>query len=115
MGSVLPGTALIPGLAFKKTEDNRELYFVVEHPKWAKIVQLAPNAQGTAQNLAIQLNQAAASIAYDRQKVEEAMRKEAERSSFPVHPNPQRRPLRPLRPATLRSSDSWVRCGTRVS
>lgn len=38
VGSILPGTALIPGFAFQKEEnvDDRRLLFTVEHADWGK-------------------------------------------------------------------------------
>lgn len=65
LGSVLPGTALIPGLALQKTTDNRQLLFVLEHPEWVRFVELAPDFRGTAQQLATRVNQAAAKVGHD--------------------------------------------------
>lgn len=44
VGSVIPGSALIVGMALPKTttRDTRSLYFVIEHPDWIHTVQLDP-------------------------------------------------------------------------
>jgi hypothetical protein len=46
LGSVLPGTALIPGLAFQKrsTHDDRQLFFIVEQSDWNHISALDPRS-----------------------------------------------------------------------
>jgi hypothetical protein len=64
-GAILPGSALIPGLAFQKTEthDYRELYFVIEHPEWAAMAQVNPGSGATVRAIALALNQLARSIA----------------------------------------------------
>jgi len=60
-GAVLPGSALIPGLAFQKTKvhDSRELYFTLEHPDWAYIEQVHPDQGLAARELAAAVNLAA--------------------------------------------------------
>jgi len=68
IGSVLPGTALIPGLAFQKRSDNRQLFFVLEHPRWCKIVELDPDAFSTANSLRVKVNQVAAKAGHDREE-----------------------------------------------
>jgi hypothetical protein len=83
IGSMLPGTALIPGLAFQKKTDSRELYFVIEHPEWSKIVQLQPDAHGAARQLVVSVNQASARVAFESQK-----RREEEAASPSAPPAP---------------------------
>jgi hypothetical protein len=66
IGSVLPGTALIPGFAFQKkdVQDTRELFFVLEHPEWARLVKVEIDLEGTVREIAIGVNQAAGQIAF---------------------------------------------------
>lgn len=64
-GSVLPGSALIPGFAFqkKKVHDSRKLYFTLEHPKGAALIELKPRFETSARQIALDVNQAARSCA----------------------------------------------------
>jgi hypothetical protein len=68
VGSVLPGTALIPGLAFQKqtVRDTRALFFVLEHPEWARMVQVHPDYEAALKPVAIAVNQASAQLAHER-------------------------------------------------
>ena len=61
IGSVLPGTALIPGFATRKTtvHDDRELHLVIEHPEWARLMKLDPSFGHQARAVAVAINQAA--------------------------------------------------------
>jgi hypothetical protein len=63
-GSILPGTALIPGLAFqkKKKNDLRETVFTVSGIDWSLSVEISPNQLTTARSIATQINQAAKKI-----------------------------------------------------
>jgi hypothetical protein len=70
-GSVLPGTALIPGLAFQKKEtiDDRRLFLTIEQANWGKIIELDPEKVDHVEmrEVAMRLNQAANQSAPDRQ------------------------------------------------
>ena len=70
LGAALPGTALIPGFAFqkKKVHDYRELYFIVEHPDWARVVSLSAAYGDAARQIAAHLNRAARRVALDKQQ-----------------------------------------------
>jgi len=63
LGSVLPGSALIPGLVFQKTQvhDSRRLFFTIEQEDWAKIIELDPNLTdpGAMRQVALEANLAA--------------------------------------------------------
>ncbi len=61
-GSVLPGSALIPGLAFqkKKKNDLRETVFTVSGANWNLSVEISPNQVTNARTVATQINLAAA-------------------------------------------------------
>ena len=63
-GAILPGTALIPGLAFqkKKKNDLRETVFTVSGINWSLSVEISPNQLTTARSIATQINQAAKKI-----------------------------------------------------
>jgi hypothetical protein len=58
----LPGSALLPGLALQKRtiHDSRELYLTIEHPEWAAVLPVRPEAALTVRQIAAGLNQAAA-------------------------------------------------------
>lgn len=60
-GSVLPGSALIPGLAFqkKKKNDLRETVFTVSGLNWNLSVEISPNQVTNARSVATQINVAA--------------------------------------------------------
>ena len=60
-GSVLPGSALIPGLAFqkKKKNDLRETVFTVAGADWNLSVEISPNQVSNARTVATQINLAA--------------------------------------------------------
>jgi hypothetical protein len=60
-GSVLPGSALIPGLAFqkKKKNDLRETVFTVSESNWSLSVEISPNQVTNARSVATQINVAA--------------------------------------------------------
>lgn len=60
-GSVLPGSALIPGLAFqkKKKNDLRETVFTVAGADWNLSVEISPNQISNARTVATQINLAA--------------------------------------------------------
>src|SRR2546426_438490 len=53
LGAALPGTALIPGLAFqkKKKHDHRQLYLIVEHPEWSIVESLDPRHETAARTI----------------------------------------------------------------
>jgi hypothetical protein len=74
LGSILPGTALIPGLAMPKTtvHDDRELYFVIEHPEWARLMKLDPSLGEQARAVAVAINQAANELKAKRVAAEAA-------------------------------------------
>jgi hypothetical protein len=63
IGSALPGSALVPGLALQKKEvhDTRELYFTLEHPEWARVVELDADTidPGVMRQIVVEVNQAA--------------------------------------------------------
>ena len=63
-GSILPGSALIPGLAFqkKKKNDLRETVFIVSGVDWSLKVDISPNQVTAARSIATQINQAAKKI-----------------------------------------------------
>jgi len=63
-GSILPGSALIPGLAFQKKTKNdmRETVFTVSGVDWSLKVEISPNQVTTARSIATQINQAAKKI-----------------------------------------------------
>lgn len=73
VGAVLPGTALIPGLALQKqsVQDTRALFFVLEHPEWGRMVQVAPGYEGAMRQVAQAVNQAAREAGH-RKSVEAA-------------------------------------------
>ena len=48
------------------THDNRELYFLVEHPQWASLVKLKPNAGMAARKVCATLNLAARQASANR-------------------------------------------------
>jgi hypothetical protein len=48
------------------THDNRELYFLVEHPQWASLVKLNPNAGMAARKVCATLNLAARQASANR-------------------------------------------------
>jgi hypothetical protein len=48
------------------THDNRELYFLVEHPQWASLVKLHPNAGMAARKVCATLNLAARQASANR-------------------------------------------------
>jgi hypothetical protein len=64
-GAILPGTALIPGLAFqkKKSMDSRTTYFVCAHPEWMLDVNVDPDAAGEALKAAKYINKQAELLA----------------------------------------------------
>lgn len=66
VGSVLPGTALIPGLAFQKQtiRDTRALFLALEHPKWGRLIQVAPQHEAAMRQVAINVNQAATRLGH---------------------------------------------------
>jgi hypothetical protein len=69
LGSILPGTALIPGFAFQKkkveiyddrqTHDDRQLYFIVEHPEWSVVEEVNPDDAERVHRVVAALNGAA--------------------------------------------------------
>ena len=63
-GSILPGSALIPGLAFqkKKKNDMRETVFTVSGVDWTLKVEISPNQVTSARSIATQINQVAKKI-----------------------------------------------------
>jgi hypothetical protein len=65
MGAMLPGSALIPGLALakKETSDHRELYFILEHPEWGAVVKVDPALGEVVRTIAAGVNQAAYRLA----------------------------------------------------
>jgi hypothetical protein len=75
LGSVLPGTALIPGFAMPKTtvHDDRELYLVIEHPEWARLMRLDPSLGEQARAVAVAINQAANELKAKRIAAEAAL------------------------------------------
>lgn len=64
-GSILPGSALIPGLAFqkKKKNDLRETVFSVSGINWNLSVDISPKQVTNARSIATQINQVAKKIA----------------------------------------------------
>lgn len=74
-GSILPGSALIPGFALQKksVHDSRKLYFVLEHPTGSALIEVMPQFETSARQLALEINQAAKSAAgRDRSRREDA-------------------------------------------
>ena len=67
-GAILPGTALIPGLAFqkKKAVDSRTTYFVCAHPEWMLDVNVDPDSAGEALKAAKYINKRAETLAAQR-------------------------------------------------
>lgn len=63
-GAILPGTALIPGLAFqkKKSIDSRSTYFVCAHPDWMLDVNVDPDSSGEALKAAKYINKQAEAL-----------------------------------------------------
>lgn len=63
IGSVLPGSALLVGLALPKTkrEDTRTARFIIVHPRWRIEERLDPNSAGSTRGVAAQINAAASS------------------------------------------------------
>jgi hypothetical protein len=72
IGSVIPGTALIPGLAWQKETDTRQLFFVFEHPTWTKIVEVKPEDLVQFQHTVVVVNQAAAAVGHAKPEPETA-------------------------------------------
>lgn len=64
-GAILPGSALIPGLAFqkKKKSDLRKTTFIVAHSEWQLSVEISPKDVTRARSIASQLNLAARTAA----------------------------------------------------
>lgn len=66
-GSVIPGSALLVGMALPKTtkRDNRSMYFVVESPDWIHTANLDPSVTDEAEMrvLAAAVNRAAKALA----------------------------------------------------
>ena len=61
VGSLLPGSALIPGFAFQKTKthDERDLYVLLEHPEYgAAAIPVDPTQEAAVRQLAGQLRAA---------------------------------------------------------
>lgn len=58
IGSVLPGTALIPGMALQKKSvtDYRELFLLIEHPEWARVIAVDPRRGHEIRELAAAIN-----------------------------------------------------------
>ena len=58
VGSVLPGTALIPGLAFQKktTTDTRVALFTIAHPDWVVSTQIDPDSIALVRPFADRVN-----------------------------------------------------------
>jgi hypothetical protein len=81
-GAILPGSALIPGfaLAKKETLDSRELYFVLEHPAGAAVIQLQPQYGQAVREVAAAINAAAAQLGRERQ----ALQDDAQRATTQV-------------------------------
>lgn len=73
-GAILPGTALIPGLAFqkKKSIDSRSTYFVCAHPDWMLDVNVDPDSSGEALKAAKYINKQAEVLAATRPKSPDA-------------------------------------------
>jgi hypothetical protein len=69
--SILPGSALAPGMAMQKrvTHDYRELYFMVEHPEWARVEKVHSGRAKQIRQLAAEINSAAQAIAMRDQEV----------------------------------------------
>jgi hypothetical protein len=63
-GSILPGSALIPGFAFqkKKVHDTRAVYFTLQHPEGAALVELGVHAETNARRVAAEVNAAAGAL-----------------------------------------------------
>lgn len=47
----------------QETADTRELYFLIEHPEWAKVVSVPPNFSQQVRQIAAQVNSAASAKA----------------------------------------------------
>lgn len=64
MGAVLPGSALLVGLATAKTKttDTRRASFIVVHPGWRIVQSIDPNHARELNGLAAQVNVIAESI-----------------------------------------------------
>jgi hypothetical protein len=105
MGSVLPGTALIPGLALQKTEihDTRELFFLVEHPEWHRLVKIDPQYAAGVRELVVAVNQAAREIGV---KKEPASHPTAARAGAAETPLDQLQKLGELRQAGVLTTAS---------
>lgn len=65
MGAVLPGSALLVGLALpkSKTDDRRRAFFRVTHPEWQIAERLDPDGAPELRGVAAQVNAIAASLA----------------------------------------------------
>jgi len=65
LGSVLPGSALLVGLAMPqtKTTDTRRAYFRIVHPKWQIAERLDPDKAHEVRGLAAQINAISYSLA----------------------------------------------------
>jgi hypothetical protein len=76
-GAMLPGSALIPGfaLAKKETFDDRELYFIFEHPEGGAVVRVNPNFGQQVRQVAAAVNAAASNAHRERQSRSEAVKK----------------------------------------
>jgi hypothetical protein len=61
VGSVLPGSALIPGMAFQKKQksDTRTATFILAHPEWTLSVRISPDSVSKVRPLALQINRIA--------------------------------------------------------
>jgi hypothetical protein len=64
VGSLLPGSALIPGFAFQKkqTHDSRQLFFIVEHPEWSIFQEVGPELEAVVREVAVSINRAASQL-----------------------------------------------------
>jgi len=58
IGSVLPGSALLVGMATakKETTDTRVANFLVVHPDWRIVVKIKPSSAPSYRPLAVQIN-----------------------------------------------------------
>ncbi|WP_224404092.1 hypothetical protein [Pseudonocardia sp. ICBG1034] len=58
VGSVLPGTALIPGLAFQKKQehDNRTATVTISHPEWSVGIAINPDQLASPRSIAGRIN-----------------------------------------------------------
>ena len=61
VGSILPGSALIPGMALQKKQstDTRVARFMVVHPEWTLSVRIPPGNVSAVRPLALQVNRIA--------------------------------------------------------